>query len=115
MIIAAVHKTKWTLDRDHNFMASRKMPRLVPYVVYEAHEKCKVLGHKLESELRQSIAAKLSQLKSLRGNLPKLDVQPLSFKDYVENTRRMLRPANDARKLGSGEQRADVPGKLAGE
>ena len=40
------------------------MPRLIPFVVYEAHEKCKALGHKLESELMQAISMRLSELKA---------------------------------------------------
>jgi hypothetical protein len=87
-IMTAVHQTKWQLDKDHRFMTTRKLPRIVPYVVYEAHEKCKVLGHKLEAELRQAIAMRLSQLKALRGlPVPKVDIQPVPLKEYVERAK----------------------------
>jgi hypothetical protein len=83
-IITGVHLTKWHIDKDHRFMTTRKLPRLVPFVVYEAHEKCKVLGHKLEAELRQAIAMRLSQLKALRGlSVPKLVIDPVPLKTYI--------------------------------
>ncbi len=85
LIIDGVHHTKWTLDREHNFMSQRRMPRLVPYVIYQAHEKCKALGHKLEAELRQAIAMRLSQLKASRGlNAAKVDFDPVPIRRYLE-------------------------------
>ena len=96
LIIAGVHHTKWATDREHNFMSGRKLPRLVPYVVYEAHEKCKALGHKLESELRQAISARLSQLKASRGALaPKVDIEPISKGDYLSRMRKLLGPTDE--------------------
>lgn len=99
-IIDGVHATQWTLDRDHNFLSRVRLPRLVPYVVYEAHEKCKVLGHKLEAELRQAIAANLAQIKALRG-IPRarVDIEPISLSRYL------TRAAN--RLLSSGSVPAD--------
>lgn len=91
LIMSGVHLTKWSLDREHNFMAQRKMPRMIPYVVYEAHEKCKALGHKLESELRQAIAERLSYLKALRGlPVPKVQIEPVSVRDYLNRVSRRL-------------------------
>ncbi|MCY3682840.1 MAG: hypothetical protein OXH16_15675 [Gemmatimonadetes bacterium] len=90
-IITGVHLSKWSLDREHNFMTQRKLHRLVPYVVYEAHEKCKSLGHKLESELRQSIAMRLSQLKAIRGlPVPKVDIDPVPVRAYLDNMKHHL-------------------------
>lgn len=91
-IITGVHLSKWTLDREHNFMTQRKMHRMVPFVVYEAHEKCKSLGHKLESELRQAIAMRLSQLKAERGlPVPKVDIDPVSIQEYLDKMKPYLR------------------------
>ena len=83
-IIDGVHATKWTLDRDHNFLSRVRLPRLIPYVVYEAHEKCKVLGHKLESELKQAIAANLARIKGSRA-IPgsKVAIEPISLGGYL--------------------------------
>jgi len=93
LIVSGVHHTKWAMDRDHNFMTSSKVPRLVPYVVYQAHEACKALGHKLESELRQAIAAKLSQIKSWRGLIvPKVTIEPVLASDYLKRMQKLLAP-----------------------
>jgi len=97
LIMTGVHLSKWSLDREHNFMSRRKLPRLIPYVVYEAHEKCKTLGHKLEAELKQAIAMRLSQLKKLRGlAVPKVLIEPIPVKSYLANLQRRL--------LGSGDE-----------
>lgn len=106
LIMAGVHVTKWSLDREHNFMSQRKMPRLIPYVVYEAHEKCKTLGHKLESELKQAIAMRLSELKKLRGlPVPKIHIDPVPIRDYLSAVHRRLLPGRkaDEGKSPSGE------------
>jgi hypothetical protein len=72
-------------------MARVKLPRLVPYVVYEAHEKCKVLGHKLEAELRQAIAANLAQIKAIRGALAsKVEIESMSLTVYLTRAARRL-------------------------
>lgn len=100
LIIWGVHRSKWATDRDHNFMSARKLPRLVPYVVYEAHEKCKALGHKLESELRQAISARLSQLKASRGSVvSKVEIEPVSSGDYLSRMRRLLGPPDEGGRL----------------
>lgn len=92
LIMIGIHLTKWHLDKDHGFMSLRKLPRLVPFVVYEAHEKCKVLGHKLEAELRQAIAMRLSEIKGLRGlPVPKVDIDPVPLKTYIARIRGLLR------------------------
>lgn len=99
-IVSGVHATKWSLDRDHSLFTQLKLPRLVPHVVYEAHEKCKVWGHKLESELRQAIAAHLSKLKELRGlPVPKVEIEPIPLRKYVDKMKRLLGPGT-----GEGEE-----------
>ena len=96
MIIAGIHLTKWTLDRDHGFMTSRRMPKLVPYVVYEAHEKCKALGHKLEAELMQAITQRLSDLKALRGvSVPRVEIEPVPLEQFMARLKRLELPPND--------------------
>ncbi len=90
LIITGVHMTKWTLDREHNFMTDRRLPRLVPYVVYEAHEKCKALGHKLESELMQAISQRLSELKAMRGlPVPRVETEPLPIDKLLARLKRL--------------------------
>jgi hypothetical protein len=72
-------------------MSRFKLPRLVPYVVYEAHEKCKVLGHKLEAELRQAIAANLAHIKALRGTPgSKVEIESISLTGYLTRAAKRL-------------------------
>jgi hypothetical protein len=66
LIMRAVRYTKWSLDREHNMFTNKKLPKLMPYVVSEAHEKSKVLGHKLVSELQQEIAARVIKQRAFR-------------------------------------------------
>lgn len=101
-IMTGVDITKWTLDREHNFMTAHSMPRLIPYVVYEAHEKCKALGHKLEGELVQAITMRLSELKALRGlPVPKIDIESVPIAKYLAGVRRRLGPS----RKGDGDDR----------
>jgi hypothetical protein len=96
LIITGVHVTKWTLDREHNFMTARRMPRLVPYVVYEAHEKCKALGHKLEAELMQAITHRLSELKALRGlPVPRVEIEPVPLEQFRARLKRLEVPPSE--------------------
>ena len=91
-IIDGVHATKWTLDRDHNFLSRIRLPRLIPYVVHEAHEKCKVLGHKLESELKQAIAANLARIKGSRAIAgSKVTIEPISLGGYLSRAAKRLK------------------------
>lgn len=99
-IIDGVHATKWALDRDHGFLSRGRLPRLIPHVVYEAHEKCKVLGHKLESELKQAIAANLSRIKGSRA-IPgsKVTIEPISLAGYLNRAvKRLTRNKEPERK-----------------
>src|SRR5207247_10147608 len=96
LIITGVHMTKWTLDREHNFMTDRRLPRLVPYVVYEAHEKCKALGHKLEYELMQAISQRLSELKAMRGlPMPRVETEPMPIDKLLARLKRLEVPPSE--------------------
>jgi hypothetical protein len=103
LIVGGVHASKWALDQDHNMMTKRRLPRLVPFVIYEAHEKCKVLGHKLISELQQAIAANLSAMKGLRGMVvPRATIEFISLKKLQRQLERMAKQT-----LGRGEMLGD--------
>lgn len=124
LILRGVHRTKWAQDHEHNMMTNRRMPKLVPSVVYEAHEVCKILGHKLVSELQQAIAASLSQIKAMRGAaVPKIDIEPVSmrkYKRYVEKMKLKMvewgTPVGDAAPTDTGPESRllSPPGETAG-
>jgi hypothetical protein len=85
LVVAALHHTKFHPDREHNFLSRKFLVRIIPYVVYQAHEKCKALGRKLESELRSIVVANLQALRNARSLRPS-DVQfrPVTIRRFVE-------------------------------
>lgn len=100
LVMRGVDRTKWSLDYEHNMMTGRKLPKIVPFVVQQSHEMCKVLGHKLANELQQVVAASLSTLKGLRGiSVPKVEIEPATldrFKRYLQRMRRGARQQGEA-------------------
>jgi len=102
-VIRGVRETKWAQDYDHNMFVERKLPKLTPYVVYDAHEKAKSLGHKLASELQQAIAERMSNL--IDQNLPQsampkdVSIEPLSSDETKQQIKKM---AQAAKKMGEG-------------
>ena len=65
-------------------MTKKFLIKMVPFVTFDAHEKCKAIGRQLESELRSIAVANLQALKNLR-NLKLSDVQfvPLSIRRFI--------------------------------
>ena len=100
-IVEAIAITKLTRDTDHNFLSSKRVSRLVPSVVYEAHEQCKVWGHKLESELKSEIVARLAALKRARGLTAKsFALLPVPMREYLRRMQQSLDiDGSDAREL----------------
>ena len=100
LILRGVDSTKWSLDYEHNMLTDRKLPKIMPFVVQQSHEMCKVLGHKLANELQQVIAASLSTLKGIRGlGVPKIDIEPATierFKRYLGRMRNGARLQGEA-------------------
>jgi hypothetical protein len=93
LIVAALKHTKFTPDLDHNFLTGKKLVKIVPRVIYAAHEYCKALGRRLESELKSAVVAQLVRV----GRARKLDeasvhIYPLNKHQYLDKQRR----ANDA-------------------
>lgn len=102
LIVGALHRTKWTQDRDHNFMSRKTLVRFVPFVIYEAHEKCKALGRSLESELRSMVVANLARH---RGSRRDFDVRfrPLPVHAYIERWKRVTNSDRKALEEGATE------------
>jgi len=64
--------------------------------VYEAHEKCKALGHKLEAELMQAITQRLSELKALRGlPVPRVEIEPVPLEQFRARLKRLAVPPSE--------------------
>ncbi|HEX8858921.1 MAG TPA: hypothetical protein VGC06_07460 [Actinomycetes bacterium] len=95
LIVTALHRTKLTLDKEHNFLSRKFLVKIIPYVIYEPHEKCKALGRKLESELRSIVVANLQAIREAR--LRKQDVRfgPVKVRDFVRRYGQILREERD--------------------
>ena len=110
-IMRGVHQTKWAQDYDHNMFDNQKLPKLTPFVVYDAHEKSKSLGHKLASELQQAIAERLSHL--IDENLPQsamptnVEIEPVPADQARKEFKRI---ANAAKQMGEGIADEPSPG-----
>ena len=104
-IVEAISVTKLTRDSDHNFLSAKRISRLIPSVVYEAHEQGKVWGHKLESELKSEIVARLAALKRARGLTTKsFALLPLPMREYLRRMQESLDgEGTDVRELPGGE------------
>ncbi len=85
LIVGALDRTKFSLDREHNFLSKKSLVKIVPFVVFNAHEKCKALGRKLEAELRSVVIANLQVLKKLRGlKVSDVEFSPISVRKFIE-------------------------------
>lgn len=90
-IVACLHLTGFSLDREHNYFTTKMLVKILPYVVFNAHEHCKVLGGKLESELKSEVVARLNQLKTGRGLSPsQVSLIPLGIRKYIERSKKIL-------------------------
>lgn len=83
-IVTALLICEFTPDRDHNFMRSVSLVKLVPSVVYRAHELAKQLGKKLESDYKSIVVARLSTRRKQRIEGGDVDIQPVGIRRYLQ-------------------------------
>jgi hypothetical protein len=83
-MVQAIHQTGFSVDLDHNFLSSKRLAKVIPYVVYTAHEYCKALGRQLESELKSIVVAKLSLLKRTRMNPSDVKLLPMTLREAAQ-------------------------------
>lgn len=84
LMVSALDKYGFSADRDHNFMSSKTLTRVVPFVIYDAHEKCKALGRQLERELRSMIVANLQRLRPSIRRDSDISLRPLAIRKFLE-------------------------------
>lgn len=65
-LIRAVMALGFQFDRDHNMLTGRRLTRVLPYVVYRAHEMSKDFGGLLERVLHSAVASLLSRREGRR-------------------------------------------------
>ena len=85
LLVAALDHTKFHLDTDHNFLTGKRLVKIVPAVVYRAHEYCKALGRRLETELKSMIVANLHRLGlARRASDDAVSLRPLNAKRFFD-------------------------------
>lgn len=95
-LVTALLTCNFTPDRDHNFLSRLSIVKLIPYVVYQAHEFAKQLGKKLESEYKSIVVARLVARRNqpISGN--DVEIQPIGVRQYLQRfsiARRALPPS----------------------
>lgn len=92
-ILQSLDLTKFQLDQDHNYLTNKKIVKIIPQVIYLAHEHCKALGRQLESELKSSIVAQLQQIRGARAHrVGDVELLPVPVEDVV---RRYIKAVED--------------------
>lgn len=92
-LVEALDETRFTPDRDHNFLSNKVLVRMVPSVVYQAHDYVKHVGKKLEAELRSAVIKRLIELKRIRiGRVRSVGVtlRPVPLRAFLERYARAL-------------------------
>ena len=93
LLVAALDHTKFTPDSDHNFLTGKRLVKIVPSVVYRAHEYCKALGRRLETELKSMIVANLHRLGlARRASDDAVSLRPLNARRFFEREARLRDP-----------------------
>lgn len=74
---------QFSLDREHNFMSKKILTKLIPSLIYEAHELCKAIGKKLEMELRSMVVARLQDLRKSKLKASDVEFTPVDTMSYI--------------------------------
>lgn len=83
MIVEALDLVQFSLDREHNFLSKKILTKLIPSLIYEAHELCKAIGKKLEMELRSMVVARLQDLRKQKLKTSDVEFAPVDTLSYV--------------------------------
>jgi len=90
LLVAALDHTKFHVDTDHNFLTGKRLVKIVPAVVYRAHEYCKALGRRLETELKSMIVANLHRLGlARRASDDAVNLRPLTAERFFDQEARL--------------------------
>lgn len=100
LIVASLQHTKFTPDLDHNFLTGKRLVKIVPRVIYTAHEYCKALGRRLESELKSMVVAQLVRVgRARRPEDVTVRTYPLDRRQYLAHQQQ-----TELRAIGSGSE-----------
>lgn len=83
-IATALLTCQFSQDRDHNFLSRVTLTKLIPSVVYMAHEFAKQLGKKLETDYKSVVIARLAARRNQRMEERDIEIQPMSVRRYIQ-------------------------------
>ncbi len=83
-LITALLVCEFSLDRDHNFLSKLNLVKIIPSVVYRAHEFAKHVGKKLEGEFKSIVVARLAERRQQRIDAGDVDINPVGVVDYLK-------------------------------
>jgi hypothetical protein len=91
LTVEALGRSGLAADRDHNFLSAKSIVRILPFVIQDAHEKCKAIGRQIEAELRSAVIARLRVLRNARElGTGDVSFKPMSIRGFLERYRRAL-------------------------
>ena len=94
-VVEAVNLSGFSQDREHNYLSKHILVKMIPFVIFDAHEKCKALGKKLDLELKSVVIARLQELKQLRFKAANVIFQPVKIVDFVKQAKKLLLPSEN--------------------
>lgn len=94
-LVDAIDAAGLAYDREHNFLSSKMLVKILPYPIYQAHEYAKTLGKKLEAELKSIVVSRLIELKRLRSSVSSVVVRPIALRDYLARHKRAFEQGRD--------------------
>lgn len=94
-IVAALVRTGLSEEHYGGVSATRPRGRIVPRVLYEAHEKGKAVGQLLEDRLQRSVVENLHRLRGTVLKPSDVELRPQSIRNFVQRYRASL-PDDDA-------------------
>ncbi|RUT05068.1 hypothetical protein DSM106972_038890 [Dulcicalothrix desertica PCC 7102] len=100
-LVTGLFTCEFQLDRDHNYMSNLNIVKIIPSVVYQAHEFAKTLGKKLESDFKSIVVAKLAQRRNQTIDERDVDINPINVTRYLQRfnvARQALPPSSDENK-----------------
>jgi Fe2+ or Zn2+ uptake regulation protein len=83
-IAVALLTCSFSLDRDHNFLSSLTLTKIIPSVVHEAHTLAKTLGKKLEQEFKSNVVQRLSARLKKQIDENNVEFEPVSIWRYLQ-------------------------------
>lgn len=83
-IATALLTCQFSQDRDHNYLSRVTLVKLIPSVVYMAHEFAKQLGKKLETDYKSIVVARLAARRRQHIEERDVEIQPISVRRYLQ-------------------------------